>query len=94
MCPYIRKEKVMAKQLRKTKNQTSPIETSISAENYLRNYGTNGNSKTQFTQELFTPSYEDIKMRAYLLHEERGGSDLDNWLEAERLLKEEHTITK
>lgn len=29
----------------------------------------------------------DIKLRAYQIHMEKGGSDLDNWLEAERSLK-------
>jgi hypothetical protein len=30
-----------------------------------------------------------IKLRAYQIHQEKGGSDLDNWLEAERGLKKE-----
>ena len=29
----------------------------------------------------------DIKLRAYQIHLEKGGSDLDNWLEAERSLR-------
>jgi hypothetical protein len=29
----------------------------------------------------------DIKLRAYQIHLEKGGSDLDNWLEAERNLR-------
>ena len=28
-----------------------------------------------------------IKLRAYQIYQEKGGSDLDNWLEAERSLK-------
>jgi len=28
-----------------------------------------------------------IKFRAYQIHQEKGGSDVDNWLEAERNLK-------
>jgi hypothetical protein len=28
-----------------------------------------------------------IQLRAYQIHQEKGGSDLDNWLEAERILK-------
>ena len=28
-----------------------------------------------------------IQLRAYQIHQEKGGSDLDNWLEAERSLK-------
>ena len=29
-----------------------------------------------------------IQLRAYQIHQEKGGSDLDNWLEAERCLKD------
>jgi hypothetical protein len=28
-----------------------------------------------------------IQLRAYQIHQEKGGSDIDNWLEAERSLK-------
>jgi len=28
-----------------------------------------------------------IQLRAYQIYQEKGGSDLDNWLEAERILK-------
>jgi hypothetical protein len=28
-----------------------------------------------------------IQLRAYQIHQEKGGSDLDNWLEAEQSLK-------
>lgn len=28
-----------------------------------------------------------IKLRAYQIHQEKGGSDIDNWLEAERSLE-------
>lgn len=38
------------------------------------------------------PSFEDIQLRAYQIYEEKGGSDLENWLEAERLLKEESHV--
>ena len=31
-----------------------------------------------------------IKLRAYQIHLEKGGSDLDNWLEAERSLRNNH----
>jgi hypothetical protein len=41
-------------------------------------------------QETFVPSYEEIQLRAYQIHLQKGGSDLENWLEAERLLKQEH----
>ena len=30
-----------------------------------------------------------IKLRAYQIHLEKGGSDLDNWLEAEQSIKKE-----
>jgi hypothetical protein len=42
----------------------------------------------------FVPSYEEVQRRAYQIHEERGGSDLENWLEAERALKEEHHLVE
>jgi len=29
---------------------------------------------------------EDIQLRAYQIHQEKGGSALDNWLEAELIL--------
>jgi len=32
----------------------------------------------------------EIEVLAYHIHEERGGTDFDNWLEAERLLKEKN----
>ena len=30
-----------------------------------------------------------VELRAYQTHQEKGGSDLDNWLEAERALMED-----
>jgi hypothetical protein len=41
-------------------------------------------------QDISTKADEDnsdIKLRAYQIHLEKGGSDVDNWLEAERSLK-------
>ena len=41
------------------------------------------------SQDISTKADEDnsdIKLRAYQIHLEKGGSDLDNWLEAERSL--------
>jgi len=35
-------------------------------------------------------STHDIELLAYQMHEERGGTELENWLEAERVLKERH----
>jgi hypothetical protein len=42
------------------------------------------------SQDISTKEDEDnsdIKLRAYQIHLEKGGSDLDNWLEAERSLR-------
>ncbi len=39
------------------------------------------------------PTNEEIQLRAYCIHVERGGQhdcDLDDWLQAERELTEEH----
>jgi hypothetical protein len=41
--------------------------------------------------------YEEIKIVAYKLHEKRGrvhGYDLDDWLEAERIVLERHAKKK
>jgi hypothetical protein len=38
----------------------------------------------------FVPAYEEVQRKAYQIHEQKGGSDFENWLEAERILKEEH----
>jgi hypothetical protein len=46
------------------------------------------------SSETFTPAYEEIQMRAYLIHNQKGGSDLENWLEAERVLIKEHREKK
>lgn len=40
------------------------------------------------------PSYEEIQARAYQIHEQKGGSELENWLEAEKVLKEEQRMQK
>jgi len=34
-----------------------------------------------------TPDDSSIRLRAYEIYREKGGSALDNWLEAERILK-------
>ena len=47
-------------------------------------------SRAVKSQDISTKTDEDngdIKLRAYQIHLEKGGSDLDNWLEAERSLK-------
>jgi len=42
----------------------------------------------------FAPNYEDIQRKAYQIHEEKGGGELENWLEAEQVLKEEHQVSR
>ena len=47
-------------------------------------------SRAVKSQDISTKADEDngdIKLRAYQIHLEKGGSDLDNWLEAERSLR-------
>ena len=41
-------------------------------------------------QEDYQPAYEEIQRRAYQIHEQKGGSELENWLDAQRELKDEH----
>jgi Cu+-exporting ATPase len=41
-------------------------------------------------QDIVVPENKSIETRAYKIHEEKGGSQADNWQEAERILKEEH----
>ncbi|MDP2653192.1 MAG: DUF2934 domain-containing protein [Candidatus Omnitrophota bacterium] len=31
-----------------------------------------------------------IQLKAYQIYQEKGGTDLDNWLEAERMLRDDH----
>ena len=33
-----------------------------------------------------------VQLEAYLIHKEKGGSALDNWLEAERILKNGNNV--
>ena len=48
-------------------------------------------------QEMYTSSNnegifisaDDIQKRAYEIYEQKGGSEMDNWLEAEKALREE-----
>jgi hypothetical protein len=47
-------------------------------------------SESMKSEDISTKVAEEdssIKLRAYQIHLEKGGSDLDNWLEAERCLK-------
>jgi hypothetical protein len=43
--------------------------------------------KSQNNQIKADEEVGSIKLRAYQIHLEKGGSDLDNWLEAERSLR-------
>ena len=44
-------------------------------------------SKSEDIQTKVDEKDSSIKLRAYQIHLEKGGSDLDNWLEAERSFK-------
>lgn len=48
---------------------------------------TGGSLKAQNRQDKKVLDDGDIEMRAYYIHCDKGGSALDNWLEAERILK-------
>jgi len=50
-------------------------------------YQSSGTVKSQDISTKADEDKSDIKLRAYQIHLEKGGSDLDNWLEAERSLK-------
>ena len=55
-------------------------------------HGLAESEKTQ-VQLANAPSQEEIRLRAYELHHEKGGAhgrDLDDWLEAERELAAKH----
>ena len=45
----------------------------------------NGPTKLEYDQRGVV-SERHIQLRAYQVHEERGGSELDNWLEAEQIM--------
>jgi len=49
-------------------------------------YQANGVLKSEDIQTQIDVENSSIKLRAYQIHLEKGGSDLDNWLEAERSL--------
>ncbi|MDE2222074.1 MAG: DUF2934 domain-containing protein [Candidatus Omnitrophica bacterium] len=42
----------------------------------------------KYSQEA-KPSFEEIQKLAYHIHLEKGGSELENWIEAEKTLKEQ-----
>ena len=50
-------------------------------------YQSTGAVKSQDISTKADEDNSDIKLRAYQIHLGKGGSDLDNWLEAERSLR-------
>jgi hypothetical protein len=46
-----------------------------------------GAIKSEGIQTDVAVDNNSIQLRAYQIHQEKGGSDLDNWLEAEEILK-------
>ena len=50
-------------------------------------YQSNEATKSEDISRRVSEYDGDIRLRAYQIHLEKGGSDLDNWLEAERSLK-------
>jgi len=47
--------------------------------------------KSDEIQTKGTEEENSLKLRAYQIHLEKGGSDLDNWLEAEKSLSNKTT---
>ena len=50
-------------------------------------YQSSGAKKSEDMSTRETIHNDDVKLRAYQIHQEKGGSDLDNWLEAEQSVK-------
>ena len=50
-------------------------------------YQSNEEAKIEDNQVIKDDIDSSIKLRAYQIHIDKGGSDLDNWLEAEQSLK-------
>jgi len=54
------------------------------------------NDKTHDTtllqQKKTVVNDNSVQLEAYLIHQEKGGSALDNWLEAERILKNGYNV--
>ena len=48
-------------------------------------------AKSENNSTIVSEEDSSIKLRAYQIHLEKGGSDLDNWLEAERSFKTNKT---
>jgi Protein of unknown function (DUF2934) len=90
----------VAQALGATETQPAPAESNTQPArgraNSQRQSETDRGSRDALTSESVSmgsePSEEDIRMRAYHLYLERGGapgSDFDDWLEAERELREQ-----
>jgi hypothetical protein len=90
----------VAQALGATEPQPAPAESNTQPArgraNSQRQSETDRGSRDALTSESVSmgsePSEEDIRMRAYHLYLERGGapgSDFDDWLEAERELREQ-----
>ncbi|MBF0505142.1 MAG: DUF2934 domain-containing protein [Candidatus Omnitrophica bacterium] len=52
-----------------------------------RPYQVSGSMQFEGIQTKAAVEDSSIQLRAYQIHLEKGGSDLDNWLEAERSLR-------
>jgi hypothetical protein len=54
-------------------------------------YETSGALKSEDVSTKVADENSAIQLRAYQIHLEKGGSDLDNWLEAERSLSDKQS---
>jgi hypothetical protein len=50
-------------------------------------------NQLQDTQDNFVSDDSSIALLAYQIHQEKGGSELDNWLDAERILRSREDLT-
>ena len=75
---------VKSNKQQRTNNRFDNITSFDPKQGQARERNTNQEIKTDFI-----PAYDVIQLRAYQIHQEKGGSDMDNWLEAERILKSE-----
>ena len=50
--------------------------------------------REQNENERTGPSYAEIQLRAYYLYQIKGGSDVENWLEAEENLRQENSRSR
>ena len=54
---------------------------------HMHHHQTFGVIKSEDIRRVGAVDDNSIQLRAYQIHKEKGGSDIDNWLEAERSLK-------